>query len=290
VLGEVLFDVYPDGRRVLGGAPFNVAWHLRGLGASPLLVTAVGDDLPGQRVLAAMAAWDMDTRAVQVVPGWPTGEVRVSLDGGQPRFEIRSGQAYDRLATPALPRLTATGGLALLYHGSLALRGEGNRAVVDTLVAASGLPVFLDVNLRAPWWSPQSIEGLLRRARWLKLNEEELDALAPGGAGQPPAERAARLLRETGVARVFLTLGRAGAWIVSAEGAARASPGPTRVVDTVGAGDAFSAIAILGLIRGWSDTQTLERAVELARILCGIRGAVTARRRLYQVLRERWGT
>ena len=97
IVGEVLFDVMPGGTRVLGGAPFNVAWHLEAFGLRPLLITRVGVDESGDEVLAAMASWGMDTSAVQRDDAHPTGRVQVELEGGEPTFQILPNQAYDHL-------------------------------------------------------------------------------------------------------------------------------------------------------------------------------------------------
>ena len=97
VVGEVLFDHFPDGSRVLGGAPFNLAWHLRAMGLEPLLITRVGSDPEGAEVLETMARWGLDVSAVQLDHRHATGAVHVRFDGGEPVFDIPSGQAWDHL-------------------------------------------------------------------------------------------------------------------------------------------------------------------------------------------------
>ena len=86
VFGEVLLDCFKDGTTVLGGAPYNVAWHLKGLGLDPLLLTRVGSDPRGDGIRAAMLPAGLDTTGVQVDPDLPTGTVNVSILDGQPRF------------------------------------------------------------------------------------------------------------------------------------------------------------------------------------------------------------
>jgi len=105
VFGEVLYDSFPDGSVVLGGAPFNVAWHLRGFGLNPLFISRVGDDELGERIIAAMSEWGMDTRGVQRDPGHPTGRVVVSIRNNEPSFEIVPEQAYDFIAGEPLQAL-----------------------------------------------------------------------------------------------------------------------------------------------------------------------------------------
>src|SRR5690606_17158447 len=160
VFGEVLFDCFEDGSRVLGGAPFNVAWHLAGFGLDPLLVSRVGDDAQGREVRRAMDRHGMDASALQVDAIRATGEVRVILEAGQPRFDIVDDRAFDHIEPPNVATLEP----ALVYHGTLALRHASNRAALDAVVGASAAPMFVDVNLRDPWWTPAILVSVLDRA------------------------------------------------------------------------------------------------------------------------------
>ncbi len=137
VFGEVLFDRFPDGREILGGAPFNVAWHLQAFAAAPRFISAVGADPLGEQIAAAMADWGMDGAGLQRHPTYPTGTVEVSLDGGEPSYEIVAERAYDHIDADALSPPPAG---ALLYHGSLALRSAPSRAALDRLCAGGTRP------------------------------------------------------------------------------------------------------------------------------------------------------
>lgn len=285
IFGEVLFDCFPDGSEVLGGAPFNTAWHLQGLGLAPLMVSRVGDDEAGRRALRAMADWGMEAGAVEVDPVHATGAVTVELAGGEPRYAIDPGQAYGYIEAAGTVEVS---GPVLLYHGSLALWQEGSRRALDELAARLSAPIFLDVNLRAPWWQSDSVAAWLERATWAKLNLEELRRLAGAGEVRACAER---LCRERRLERVVVTLGEAGAVTVDA-GGAYASVQPvsgTAVVDTVGAGDAFAAVLMLGLIRGWDTATALARAQAFASAIVGVRGATVADPAFYEGFRKDWG-
>ena len=98
IFGEVLFDHFADGSRILGGAPFNVAWHLRGFNSNPLVISAVGDDAEGREILERMTSWDLMTHGVQVDRKHPTGRVTATVVDGENRFEIAPGQAWTRSA------------------------------------------------------------------------------------------------------------------------------------------------------------------------------------------------
>jgi fructokinase len=278
IVGEVLFDLMPDGTRVLGGAPFNVAWHLQAFGLEPLMVTRVGDDDPGNEVLAAMESWGMDTSGVQRDHSYPTGKVKVELDDGEPSFHILPDQAYDHLDRGQALELLTGEACSLMYHGSLLSRGEVSRSALDSLKEGAGLPVFVDVNLRDPWWNPENVVASIRRATWVKLNEAELGLLA----GASDAETATGLRADHELDAVIVTRGGRGAVVVDGGGVFEAiTPAEIEVVDTVGAGDAFSAVFILGLSKGWSTRLILERALEFAAAVCTVPGATTADRRIY---------
>jgi fructokinase len=291
IVGEVLFDVFPDGARILGGAPLNVAWHLQGFGFEPLLLSRVGDDDLGGEVLDALEAWGMDRTGVQIDPEAPTGTVTVELDGGVPTFDIVGSQAYDRLDGEAAR--DAIGGLrpTLLYHGSLIARERTSDRALRTLREKTGAPIFVDINLRRPWWSVENVSSLIRGARWVKLNTDELrvlsDRSAAGAAGFELA--AAELARRHGVDELVVTCGDRGAFVwLGGRSVAGRPPAAVDVVDTVGAGDAFSAVWIAGLLDGWDTETTLIRALDFAAAICGLRGATTDDRELYDRHRAAW--
>lgn len=287
VFGEVLVDRFPDGSAVLGGAPFNVAWNLQALGLAPLLVSRVGEDELGGRIAAAMAGWGLDTAGLQKDPRQPTGTVEVELVDGEPRFAIAAGVAYDFIAAEAAPA-PAPGDL--LYHGSLALRTAVPRLALERLQGQATGGTLVDVNLRDPWWERSAVLDLLRSARWAKLNADELAKLVP--AEPDLGRRAARLLAAADLECVIVTLGAEGAVAHGREGWVHrpAPPSAGPVADTVGAGDAFAAVTLLGLARGWDWPVTLERAQQLAAAVVGLRGATTEDRGFYETFRRAWET
>jgi fructokinase len=280
----VLFDLMPDGTRVLGGAPFNVAWHLEAFGLRPLMITRVGAGESGSEVLAAMESWGMDTSGVQRDDVYPTGRVQVELKNSEPTFEILADQAYDHLDGDDAVRSMAGKSFSTLYHGSLISRGNISRSALTRIKNGSGIPVFVDVNLRAPWWDRDEVIGFVRGARWVKLNETELGLLA--GNSDIAAAEAFRV--EHGLETVIVTRGSRGAVTVADDGVCEAPPpAEVRVVDTVGAGDAFSAVFILGMARDWSSGMTLDRAVDFAAAMCTVPGATVRDRAFYSAFSHR---
>ncbi|EGV17833.1 PfkB family carbohydrate kinase [Thiocapsa marina] len=293
IFGEVLFDCFPGGRRVLGGAPFNVAWHLRAFGAAPRLISAVGDDTEGKQVRRAMQDWGMDTSALQTDPEHATGEVRVTLDDGEPTYEIIPDRAFDHIRAVDLQPAGE-----LLYHGTLALRGPVSATTLKALKAHGHGIRFLDVNLRDPWWSADETRGLLQDADWVKLNRSELTLLAEGPGSNTDDIEDAQL---TALASAFLarhdltglvvTLGGDGAFALGRETSpVRVAPAPALAVkDTVGAGDAFASVLILGIVRCWPLAITLERAQSFASRIVEQHGATAADPALYRPYLDQWG-
>lgn len=278
IFGEVLFDHFPDGKCVLGGAPFNVAWHLQAFGQAPHFISRVGADTEGEAVRAAMCQWGMDTGGLQLDQHHPTGRVAIQFRDGEPDYEIVAPCAYDKIAPVTPPAC------GLLYHGSLALRDNASRQAAARLRAGGDATVFLDVNLRPPWWQRAQVLELVQQADWVKLNGTELQQLYPGAGGAEAFRSAYRLKG------VVLTHGAAGAELFTAAGE-RLTVQPAAqvtVVDTVGAGDAFAAVMILGLAKAWPLQLTLQRAQAFASALVGRRGATVSEPGFYRPFIDDW--
>jgi len=286
IFGEVLFDCFPDGREIPGGAPFNVAWNLQALGMASLFISRIGTDPQGAKIVESMNSWSMTTRYLQVDRSRPTGRVMVSLPNGEPHFEILADQAYDHISAD-LPAISGT--VAFLYHGSLALRGPVNRDTLAQLKKQYPCPIFIDANLRDPWWSRDHVLSLLGDAAWLKLNEQELHALL--GDSTDIAGSCRTLLDRYRLKGIFVTLGARGAIGVTgdSEPCSVAPENPADVVDTVGAGDAFSSVLLLGLAAGWPMTVIMQRAQDFASGVVSLRGATTMDRNFYNAYSRKWG-
>jgi fructokinase len=280
VFGEVLFDCFPDGRRVLGGAPFNVAWSLCGFGCQPLFVSAVGEDNDGRYIRDRMLQHGMDCSGLQVNGDKATGEVVVSIQNDEPSYEICEDRAWDFIEDEDL---CAT---EIIYHGLLALRNEASHQTLRHMVERSPAIRFFDINLRPPFVDMEVLMERIRGTDWLKLNLDELRTIT--------RERRINLencgdclvnLRESlDVRNVLLTAGGDGAILHGEYGEAAISPAPVpeAFVDTVGAGDSFSAAAIRGIMKNMPAQDILTSAGSFASRVCGLRGATTANRDFYQ--------
>lgn len=285
IFGEVLFDCFPDGNSVLGGAPFNVAWHLQAFGMSPMVVSSVGDDELGKKVRRAMLDWGMATSGLQLDPLHPTGSVDIEFNDGEPQYTIVEHRAYDYIDARLLPPLPRSG---LLYHGSLALRNQASREALSSLKQHRNDTVFMDVNLRDPWWEKTFVSGLADEADWVKLNEDELIQL---GSGTGSFESQAReFLNTHDLKGLVVTLGAKGAIALTDDGGhAEVTPSQTlEVVDTVGAGDAFTSVLMLGIKHQWPLEQTMQRAQSFASLMVGQQGATVHNQGFYQAMIQDW--
>lgn len=273
-VGEILWDLLPGGRQ-LGGAPGNFIHHCRELGADARLATRVGDDDLGREILARFKALGRSTEFVEVDPDAPTGTVGVELDGdGQPRYTIHEGVAWDRIEGGAEAMAFAAEADAVCF-GSLAQRAPRSRRSIGRIVAAtkSWALRILDVNLRPPFVDRDVIAQSLVLANVLKLNDQELDVLAGmfGMAGTP-REVVVGLSLRFGLDVVAVTRGGSGSLLFRL-GEWSDHPGvAVEVVDTIGAGDSFTAAMTMGLLAESPLDAINARANAVAAFVCGRSG------------------
>ncbi len=291
ILGEVLFDIFEGGEPILGGAPFNVAWNLKALGQNPLFISRVGDDELGEKALAAMTRWGIDTRGVQIDRDHPTGVVEVSLKGGQPEFSILPDQACDFIDRGRAIESLNDGDFSLLYHGTLLARTGASRSLIHSIRASLRLPVFVDVNLRAPWWDIDCAYEAVSHASWAKLNSDELRDLSDISFHDEKTmlDAAERFCERFSLKALVVTLGAVGSLMVTKDGVINwGSELHGEVIDTVGAGDAFSAVSIIGLVNDWPVEDILYRSSKLASRICERRGAIQTDVDIFSQYREGW--
>lgn len=280
LFGEVLADIFDD-RRVFGGAPFNVAHHLKAFGLHPVLISRIGNDELGRELLARIKDAGMDDCGIQLDDLHPTGQVMVHLEERGHRFEILPEQAYDFIHAGMSHSIALAVRPQLIYFGTLAQRKAiSAHALVTLLLSNQGkVPCLLDINLRKPWYDLHTIEHSLIHANLIKINQEELDVLALlfRLTGVSRVQKAAALLKQFDLDSMLITCGEEGAWQFDKDGKVSTINGlisSRSVMDTVGAGDGFAAVYILGLLRKWPIMLTLSRANAFAAALCEIRGAI----------------
>jgi len=273
-IGEVLWDVFPDGKK-LGGAPLNFSHHCGQLGARAFPVSAVGADAEGEEIRQIFASKNLVGDHVQTDPAHPTGRVNVTLKDGKPSYEILREVAWDFIRFDSKLRDLASRADAVCF-GSLAQRSPVSRASIHEFLDAmrpDALRIF-DVNLRQDFYSKEIIKASLQRANILKLSDEELPVLAEmfGLAGEVHAQLQG--LREMfGLRLVAYTRGGEGSLLIAADDISDHSGFPTTVVDTVGAGDSFTATLCMGFLQKLSLAEVNRRANQVAAFVCSQAGA-----------------
>lgn len=277
-IGEVLWDLMPAGKQ-LGGAPANFACHARSLGADAFVITRVGEDTLGREILQRFKAMEIADGVVQIDPRKPTGTVAVLLQaGGVPQFGIREDVAWDWLAPTEAARKAVREADAVCF-GSLAQRNAISRATIQQLMSAAparALRIF-DINLRQQYYSREIIEQSLRLANVLKLNELELPVLATlFDLGIRPQQQIERLARLFELQVVVLTRGPQTSLIYQDGHWSEQGAEPVQVVDTVGAGDAFTAALTMGLLNRMDLDEVHAFAAQVARFVCSHAGATPA--------------
>ncbi len=294
LFGEVLADMFPD-KTVLGGAPFNVARHLKAFGQNPVIITRLGCDDLGDEVLRVMSQQSMETLGVQRCSEYPTGRVRVHIKNRQHHFEILPSQAYDFIDQVMSDLAAQSVQPMLVYFGTLAQRQEVSNQALRSLLRTVEAAKFLDINLRMPWFTKETLRKSLLDADIVKLNANELTVLVGmfEVAGSNSGEQMKELLHMFDIKSAVVTCGEKGAWQIDRTGEMVKTGAQHRItpklVDTVGAGDGFSAVCILGTLRRWSMIATLERANAFAAAVCQIRGAVPDHPDFYLPFCRKWG-
>jgi fructokinase len=254
-IGEILWDVFPDGPR-FGGAPANFACSVAELARDRIDVYPVGgvgaDDL-GRKAIEALHSHGVDTSCVAAVDR-PTGQVLVKLDAaGRASYEFAADAAWDSVAwSEKLDQLAARADA--VCFSTLAQRSEISRQTIQRFVRTTSAKCLrvLDINLRPPFWNEEIVLQSLQLANVLKVNDAELSVLADmlGWSGADH-ELLLQLADRFSLRLVALTRGAAGALLLSESGERSDLPGqPTVVVDTVGAGDSFAAALIIGVLSG----------------------------------------
>lgn len=277
-IGEILWDVFED-RRVLGGAPANFSYHAMQLGAQGIAIGRVGVDAAGDAIVRGLAEKGLSSY-LQRDPEHPTGrvDIRRRRDGGH-EFSIQDESAWDYLRwCPEIEELVASADI--LCYGSLAQRNPVATATIQRCLArtSGSCRRIFDVNLRQSWYSKQVLEQTLKLSHVLKLNDDELE-IFQAFFSLPRQESLAiqSLIRSFELDLVVLTRGDKGSRLVLATGEeSQLAISSVDVVDTVGAGDAFTAAVAVGLHCGLSLRDTHSLAARLATFVCGREGATPA--------------
>ncbi|WP_440998508.1 carbohydrate kinase family protein [Fodinibius sp. SL11] len=248
-IGEVLWDSLPSGL-YLGGAPLNVCYHLNQLNIESVIASKVGKDRLGKEAVRRIKMMDISTDLVQFDEQHETGFVGVEFtEGGDPQYNILQPVAWDEIILSDKLGDTAEQSLGLVF-GTLAQRNETSRKTIQSLMER-GLTLIFDMNLRKPFINKKVIRQSLEMADIVKMNEDELNHLIEwyslsGG----PKSAVEDIVAHFNCSTVCVTKGANGSMLFKDDKWFEHQGFPVKAKDVVGAGDAFLASLIHGIITG----------------------------------------
>ena len=276
-IGEALFDVLPEGKK-LGGAPANFAYHVSQFGIESCAVSAKGDDELGKELIAELDVHHLNYQIETV--NYPTGTVQVSLDAnGIPAYDIKEGAAWDNMPfTPALEEKAKN--CTAVCFGSLAQRNEVSRNTIhrflDTMPNEEGRYKVFDINLRQGFFTKEIITESIKRCNILKINDEELITISRlfGYPGIDLQNKCWLLLGKYNLKMLILTCGVNGSYVFTPGEVSFIETPKVEVADTVGAGDSFTGAFVASILRGKSVREAHELAVKVSAYVCTQNGAM----------------
>lgn len=273
-IGELLWDIFPNHKR-LGGAPANFAYHTHQLGAEAWPVSCIGSDSCGIELRKQLLELGMDAEYVTETSDYPTGTVDVVLNSGKPTYEIHEDVAWDHLLlSPSL--LELAGRLDAVCFGSLSQRSDESRETIREFLKSmseDALKIY-DVNLRQAFFSKALVQESLELANILKLSDEELPVVADYfGLEGDTIDQLMALRNRFDLRLIAYTRGPDGS-IVLGKYEMDDFPGcEILAVDTVGAGDSYTAALCIGVLKGWPLSNVNEFANKVSAFVCMQKGA-----------------
>lgn len=274
-IGEVLWDFFEDQNKyVLGGAPFNFAYHVNQFGLNSLVISAIGNDKLGQKLEADVKKKNVPYMLERL--NLPTGVVNIKEVDGKPRYDILTERAWDYIPNTEQLKEIAANTKAACF-GSLAQRSETSRNSIFAFLDAmpsDALRIF-DINLRQKWYTEEVIKTSLQKANVLKINDDELLIIQRMfGYIDITQENTCRLImRDYQLDMLILTCGDKGSYIFTKDEMSYLSTNDIKVVDTVGAGDSFTASFIASILLGKTILEAHRIAVNVSAFACTQKGA-----------------
>ena len=285
--GEILFDIYADSRN-LGGAPLNFIYHINKLTGSGKIISRVGEDELGKEATNFLISKGLLTNAIQLDNEHRTGAANITLDEkGVPNFIIEQNRAYDFININESAAAEILKDIDCLYFGTLAQRNDVSR---NSLHALFNKPIkyFCDVNLRQKYYTKEILSDCLKEANVLKLNLDELKIMSDLFINEQFELNATskKLMSIFNIEMLAVTKGTNGSSLFKGEEVNEHKPQTSKVVDTVGAGDAFASILCLGYLNNWELQKINKLANEFASQICLINGALPKDDSVYDRFRE----
>ena len=286
--GEILFDVYPDGKK-LGGAPFNFIYHIIKLTGKANFVSRVGNDQNGDEILQTLKDREISSEFIQIDQNHKTGVAKTTLNEKKiPDFIIEENVAYDFIElTDPLKKLISQN-TDCFYFGTLAQRSEQSRNTVQKLAADPNIKCICDLNIRQNYYTPETIEQSLSAADVLKLNEQELELVNKLiiKSEVNKTETVEKMMRIFNIELLCVTKGSSGAILYKDGQENYYKIKNDKVVDTVGAGDAYASMLCIGYLMNWSIEKINKLASEFANEIIKVKGALPEDDTVYQSFKK----
>jgi len=290
VVGEILFDVF-EKEKQLGGAPFNFAYHLKNFGFPVRYISRIGNDTHGKEILNILEHHHFNIDDIQIDAKYDTGTVIVQLSSsGNPTFHINTDVAYDYINYLPKEHSTLIDMADFIYFGTLVQRSKQGFENIQRFMEnrRPDTVCFYDINLRPDCYSEKVILTSLEHADILKLNTQELDECKRIFRFSKNNDAFIHFLMDQYALKIVaITRGDKGSELYTKDGHFQAKTNRvSSIVDTVGAGDAYSSMLAIGIIKGWEPARILSIASMFASRICEIRGAIPESQESYELIKE----
>ncbi len=290
VIGEILFDIF-EKEKQLGGAPFNFAYHLKNFGFPVRYISRIGNDTHGKEILNILEQHHFNTDDIQMDDKHDTGTVIIQLSSsGNPTFHINMDVAYDFINYLPEKHSTFVNMADVIYFGTLVQRSNRGFKNIQRFMKnrRSDTVCFYDINLRPDCYSDKVILTSLEHADILKLNTQELDECKRVFGFSKDNDAFVNFLMDRYRLKIVaITMGDKGSELYTKDGQFQTKTNRvSSIVDTVGAGDAYSSMLAVGIIKGWEPARMLSMASMFASRICEIRGAIPESREFYEPVKK----
>lgn len=273
-LGEILYDIYPDRKR-LGGAPFNFIYHVWKILGNAGFISSVGNDESGMEIINHLKRIGFPTGHISICKEHPTGTVLVTLDENRsPQFRMQGYNCFDYFALDEKSIKLIEEETELLYFGTFGQRNETARRAIQSTFGKK-LKYFCDLNLRHEFFTKEMVEESLRTSSVVKINDTELDSLRKYfGLSSQIEESTLQLIEMFDLDLLSITLGPEGAYLSDGNQTDYYRCDPVEAVDTLGAGDAYSALLAIGYLMKLDLKKINLMANDFAKEICMVDGAL----------------
>ncbi len=284
-IGEILFDIYPSHKK-LGGAPLNFIYHIRKITGGGNIISRVGKDTLGTQAVSEIQKQGVPTQLIQVDNLHPTGTANIKMnESSEPSFVIDTERAFDFIEATEQAEEAINFDTDVLYFGTLSQRSSKSRETIQSYFNR-GIKYFCDLNLRQSFYSEEIVRQSLETADIIKVSYSELQNLNEMlFQTEYNTERVAfELMEQFRISLLAVTRGKDGATLFENGKRNDFSPTDNEIIDTTGAGDAFSSVLCIGFMQGWDLMQINKLANDFAGEVCKIEGALPKNDRIYEEL------